>query len=525
MNSKQIKTLCGGRKMPNKPGTQGMDNKEMMEYIKKYVPKGTPLRDEFDRQTKKTRPFLCDFMGRFPEGIELLMKANNSKPAATKPSANNDPFAAAKKARSPPKKKAAAAAPPKNGGINRANMSWADMVEENLMGEEGVVDPNTLNNNNGGQYVGNSNNEGNRVVRLGSLANRGYRSRKTEKDPLGNKTVLSGRMKGRVGRKLRAAQASGKSYGEVLKNAMLVTPKQMRKRAGPGGSCKVCNEVNANGRKKFPSLKMMKMNGGNARVQTKASMPRPLGGGGRGLTKFQIRDARNAASAIVDAMNNATVGASKELLANIARARNGAASAEFVERVNKEIKKLREQKRNAIMKNITLTMTPPKPGSPPKPSFTMSRAVQNTLANKAAIAKGKKAANRTSANRKVMSLAAKMKIQANKTKKKEPAVRMMTGATNLLGNSNNNGSNRENNMVPNEPAVSNQNRLNKIVAQLEANRTAKVAANARGPVRARVRSPKQKKAVEPAAENGNMNRKMRVYQTMLENLKARGSSA
>ena len=422
-NAARVKRLCGARAVPGKPGTLGMKTDDIKAKIKAYVDKlnkENPIRKEFTRG-KKDRASLCMFLTKYREGQALLNASSNSPPSARK------------KTPSPKKKK-----------------PWFEMTNGSGNSSSNNESPNA-NSGNVLKYenYGNANNETTPPLR--TMPTRTYQSRAREKDPLGNKTKFTGKMKGRVNRLLRKkGQTSQTSYGDLLKSVLTYNPKtegpKRRALSAPGRSASSGNSsanrkaaksavkgrkstsANAIRRSRFARrrkpLSALKMSGGNGRVPMNARRP-PIRTTRKPRSKYNV----------ADGWTEATQRMSNGRRAPGTQGPNLPLNGPNYERMRAKFAA------NAIAKKPA-KKTP----SPPKKSFNLT-GLSNGLSMNQRVARirKKKVKDRTTKEKKILRLYTQSrKNESNRKKRMGPAAKIKTtGATNFVleGSPQNGGSN------------------------------------------------------------------------------------
>lgn len=392
-----VERLCGKRAVKGKPGTQGMGNEEIKDFIMKKAP--ADVKTEFSRLQKKDRSSMCKLLSQFEEGQKLLAASEPPKKANTPPKKTNIEllFNEAMKRASPPKKR-----------------SWANMAEESqLMNENEFAE---LGNIEEGEERegGNYENEP-----FGNLPLQPYvrPSRTKEKDPLRGNVKLSKRQKVMVRRELEKAKKGGKlpelkTAEEQLKFVMLRTPADMAARAK--ARAPVTRFAKPTNVMTFPSKK----NGGpTSRIPTKPSAP-VISKGAR-LTKAEVRNIRNRINKLLAGVKiNSTVkkqlknlGYTNDELKNIENGNN-------YNRIRDQLFKINSEKRR-ILKELENS---PSPASPRKPAFSVIPGGSKSVAQMLAPLKAKKAGNLTAGERTQLRIL--QKLRNMELAKRQPTSRM-----------------------------------------------------------------------------------------------------
>ena len=392
-----VERLCGKRAVKGKPGTQGMSNEEIKDFIMKKAP--VDVKTEFSRLQKKDRSSMCKLLSRFEEGRKLLAASEPPKKANTPPKKTNIErmFNEAKKRASPPNKQ-----------------SWANMVEESqMMNENEFAELGNIEEDEereGGNYENEP---------FGNLPLQPYvrPSRKKEKDPLRGNVKLSKRQKVMVRRELEKAKKGGKlpelrTAEEQLKFVMLKTPADMAARAkamAPATRFTKPTKVMT-----FPSIKNT---GPTSRIPTKPSAP-VISKGVR-LTKVEVRNIRNRINKLLASVKiNSTVkkqlknlGYTNDELKNIENGNN-------YNRIRDRLFKINSEKRR-ILKELENS---PSPASPRKPAFSVIPGGNKSVAQMLAPLKAKKAGNLTAGERRQMRIL--QKLRNMELAKRQPKSRM-----------------------------------------------------------------------------------------------------
>lgn len=407
-----VERLCGKRAVKGKPGTQGMSNDEIKDFIMKKAP--ADVKTEFSRLQKKDRSSMCKLLSKFEEGQKLLAASEPPKKANTPPKKTNIEllFNEAMKRASPPKKR------------SWANIAeGAPMMNENEFAELGNIEEGEERE--GGNYENEP---------FGNLPLQPYvrPSRTKEKDPLRGNVKLSKRQKVMVRRELEKAKKGGKlpelkTAEEQLKFVMLRTPADMAARAkarAPATRFTKPTKVMT-----FPSTK----NGGpTSRIPTKPSVP-VISKGAR-LTKTEVRNIRNRINKLLAGVKiNSTVknqlknlGYTNDELKNIENGNN-------YNRIRNQLFKINSEKRRVLKE---LENSPPA-RSPPKPSFSMIPGGNKSVAQMLAPLKAKKAGNLTAGERRQMRIL--QKLRNMELAKRKPKSRMrITNVGNGVEGSNSN---------------------------------------------------------------------------------------
>jgi hypothetical protein len=217
MNFRNIEGLCGSRQAKTRQGARGMSTKDIDKFVSTKIP--ASLKTEYVK-SKKDRKSLCMLLAKFAEGRRLLRLSRFE--VGEQPKNLNTP--------SPNKKKPS---PKKNNG---AGPSRPRRMNFELTNENGT--PSNNNSPNKEPNYGNASaspNNVNKRARANFRANVG-RLKRSEPDPFGEKMKLKGRTKAQIEAKMRRLQRTGrlpagKTKAEIVKNMMIVRPKNVKRTA------------------------------------------------------------------------------------------------------------------------------------------------------------------------------------------------------------------------------------------------------------------------------------------------------
>ena len=411
-----VERLCGKRAVKGKPGTQGMGNEEIKDFIMKKAP--ADVKTAFARLQKKDRASMCKLLSQFDEGRKLLASSEPPKKANTPPKKTNIEllFNEAKKRASPPKRE-----------------SWANLAEgaPMMMNEDEFAE---LGNIQEGEERegGNYENEP-----FGNLPLQPYvrPPRTKEKDPLRGNVKLSKRQKVMVRRELEKAKKGGKlpalkTAEEQLKFVMLKTPADMAARAK--ARAPVSRITKPTKVMTFPSTNNT---GPTSRIPTRPSAP-VISKGPR-LTKAEVRNIRERINKLLVGVKiNSTV---KEQLKNLGytnKELNIIENGNNYNRIRDQLFKINSEKRRVLKQ---LENSPP-PTSPPKPAFSMLLGGNKSVAQMLATLKAKKAGNLTPGEKRRMRILQKLRDMELTRRKPKSRMRITNAGNGVAGSNSNSNS-------------------------------------------------------------------------------------